>query len=177
MCAKVLAAAALALFASSCALVGNVKPVDEKSETYQVADLSQGMGEWAKLPPQAGGSSDTSTSDVAYQSQKTASIISLNSACRPTFETEHRDLKTFTNLLFLGISDVTQRDERDLTVESQPALETTLKGKLNNEEMMLRTVVLRRGDCVYDLMYVARPEHFAENEADFSRFVDSLKLR
>jgi hypothetical protein len=43
--------------------------------------------------------------------------------------------------------------------------------------MMLRTFVLRRGDCVYDLMYVARPDRFAENEQDFSRFADSLKLK
>jgi hypothetical protein len=174
---KLLVAAALALFASGCAIVGNVTPVDEKSETYQVVDLSKGSSEWSKLPPQAGASSDTSSSDVAYQSQKTASIVSLNSACRPTFETEHRDLKTFTNLLFLGISDITQRDEREFKLQGLPALETTLKGRLNNEEMMLRTVVLRRGECVYDLMFVARPEHFAENETDFAHFVDSLKLR
>jgi hypothetical protein len=174
---RLLAVFALLLLAPGCALVGNVKPIDEKSETYQVDDLSKGLGDWTKLPPQSGGSSDSSSSDVAFQSQKTASIISLNSACRPSFETEHRDLKTFTNLLFLGISEVTQRNERDLTLQSVPALETTLKGKLNDEEMMLRTVVLQRGECVYDLMYVSRPEHFAENEADFSRFVDSLKLR
>jgi hypothetical protein len=43
--------------------------------------------------------------------------------------------------------------------------------------MKLRTVVLRRGSCVYDLMYVARPEHFKDNEPDFAHFIASLKLK
>lgn len=164
---------------SSCGtLIGNVKPVVEKSQSYGVLDLSKANPDWKKLPAQsqnAAGNPDLP--DVAYQSEKTASIISLDSACRPTFATENRDLHAFTEQLLLGISDVTHRDETATTLQGAPALETTIEGKLNGENMALKAVVIHRAECVYDLMYVARPDHFAENEGDFSQFVASLRLK
>jgi hypothetical protein len=166
-------------------LVGNVKPVDEKSDSYGVADLSrESPDRWQRLSATAEGvdAKDPAISvaevpDVAFQSKATSSIISLNSACRSGGETEERDLKGFTNLLFLGISDVSFREESELKLQRGPALETTIQGKLNGEPMKLRTVVLRRGDCLYDLMYVARPDQFPANETDFSHFIASLRLR
>lgn len=160
-------------------LIGNIKPVDEKSDAYGVADLSKETPGWTKLDAAVRDSEDTSSdiSDVAYQSQKTSSIISLNSACRPNTEKNPKTLKEFTNLLLLGISDVSLREEKDLTLQDSPALQTTIRGKLNGEEMMLQTVVLRRRSCVYDLMYVARPEYFAENEPTFAHFIASLRVK
>jgi hypothetical protein len=162
---------------SGCALVGNVRPVDEKSQSYAIADLSKQDPDWKRLPASGTDSGDGAASDVNYQSQKTASIVSLNSSCRPSFATESRDLRGFSEQLLLGISEVTQREEENLAVEGSPALQTTVFGKLNGEPVALRTVVVHRGSCVYDLMYVARPERFKEKEADFSRFVRSLRLK
>jgi hypothetical protein len=171
-------------------LLGTVKPVDEKSEAYGVMDLSKESGDWQKLDPaEAGaesresgeaseaGEEKTEISDVAYQNRKNASIISLNSACRPSAGTSGQDLQSLTNLLFLGISDISLREEREITVQGISALQTTIQGKMNGENMMLRTVIIRRGLCVYDLMYVSRPRYFAGNEPDFSRFVSSLRLK
>ena len=75
------------------------------------------------------------------------------------------------------MNDITLHKENPLTVQNVPALETTIRGKLNGESTQIRTVVLRRATCIYDLVYLARPEKFAENEADFSRFVASLRLK
>lgn len=162
-------------------LIGSVKPVDEKSETYGVLDLSRENPDWVRLKEtrkaEPAETTEAEISDVSFQSKKTASIISLNSACRPTYETSEQDLKAFTNQLLLGISDITLRAEKYLTVQKTPALETTLQGTLNGESMVLKTVVLRRGPCIYDLMYVARPQYFNENERDFAHFVASLRLK
>src|SRR5262249_5978136 len=124
----------------------------------------------------------TEVSDVAYQSKKTASVISLNSACRPSnIKPENKsveaDLRSLTDVLLLGAHDVTLRDEREATVQGTPALQTTMRGSMNGEEVMIRTVVLRRKTCIYDLVYVARPNTFATNEQDFSHFVSSLRLK
>lgn len=187
------AVAAALVFGAACStLIGNVKPVDEKSETYGVADLARENSDWIKLSAAEQGlqnskdpreSSDSQEiPDIAFQSKQTASIISLNSACRPNTpenieKSDVEELRNFSQQLLLGISDVTQRDEKVMTVQKSPALETTIQGKLNGEAMMLRTVVLRRARCVYDLMYVARPERFSKQESDFSHFVASLKLK
>ena len=158
-------------------LLGNIKPADEKSEGYGIMDLAQRNPDWKKLPSSKEATNDAAASDVAYQSATTSSVISLNSACRPTIATEERDLKAYTDQLFLGIREVTHREEKSSVVQGVPALETTLTGKVDGEMTEIRSVVVRRGECVYDLMYVARPEHFPANEADFAQFVASLKLR
>ncbi|MEK6706237.1 MAG: hypothetical protein AABZ06_10655 [Bdellovibrionota bacterium] len=165
-------------------LIGNVKPVDEKSETYGIADLSRDDPDWDKLDQPANSSEDSNpsssdVSDVVFQSKKTASIISLNSACRPTHgnpQTED-DLRKITNQLFLGVSNITMREEKELTVSSSPALQTTIHGKMNGELMKLRSVVLRKNHCVYDLMYIARPNSFTEKEQSFDKFAASLRLK
>jgi hypothetical protein len=153
-------------------LVGNVRPVDEKSQTYGVADLSKANADWMKLDAKMLGAeknedaatTSTEISDVAFQSKGTASIISMNSACRKGNEYENKGLRSLTEVLLLGASDVTQRDEENLTIQENPALQTTLEGKINGERVKIRTVVLKRGTCVYDLVYVARPDNFEAHE-------------
>lgn len=167
-------------------LVGNVKPEDEKSESYGVADLSKTNSDWTKLDPKSFGeispqqdaaTTSTEVSDVAFQSRSTASIISLNSACRNGNGYEDKDLRSLTSVLLLGASDVTHRDESDMSVSGTPGLQTTILGRINGEQVMLRTVVLKRKTCVYDLVYVARPQTFQTHEEDFSHFVASLRLK
>lgn len=158
-------------------LIGNVKPVDEKSESYGVMDLTKGNPDWIKLDPKSGDINSTEIEDVAFQSKSTAAIVSLNSACRDSKEYENKDLRSLTNVLLLGAADVTLRDEKELTVSGNPALQTTIEGKINSEKIMLRTVVIKRRTCVYDLVYVARPQTFDAHVEDFSHFVASLRLK
>ncbi|OFZ83608.1 MAG: hypothetical protein A3K03_09570 [Bdellovibrionales bacterium RIFOXYD1_FULL_44_7] len=172
------------LLSSGCGvLIGNVKPVDEKSEEYYVTDLSKSNNDWVKLDPastsekQRENNESTEISDVTFQSKSTASIISLNSACRPNLQKQKHDLREFTRELLFGISDITRRTEKETSVSGETALETTVRGKLNTEPMMLRTVILQHRKCVYDLMYIARPNFFKKHLDDFSRFVASLKLK
>lgn len=179
----------LPLVLLSCStLVGNVKPVDEKSTSYWVTDLSaEAPRTWMKLDSKAVAEAgeavnpeseafSNEVSDLAFQSKKTAAIISLNSACRKGRE-DQVNLQTFSHELILGIHSVKDRDEKPIEVAGQKALQATVEGRMAGEETKIRTVVLQKRECVYDLMYIARPERFSAHEADFSRFVSSLQLR
>ena len=171
-------------FTSCSTLVGNVKPVDQKSRSYLVTEL-QG-DPWVKLDPaslvsetKVDTKSDTYSSeitDLTFQSNKTAAIISLNSACRKGRK-EEANLKLVTHELLLGITDVTLRADKETKIENTPALITTIQGNLGGQTTKIRTVVLSRGECTYDLMYVSSPDRFTIHEEDFNRFVSSLKLR
>lgn len=175
-----------ALSFSGCGLlIGNIRPVDQKSDQYGVTDLSKEPSSvWTRLAPAESGvdardpeATATEVSDVAYQAKTSPSIVALNSACRPSVESQDKSLQELTRELLLGISEVAQRVERELTIQASPALETTLQGKMNDKAIAVRTVVLRRGSCVYDLLYMAPPTQFADHERDFSRFVASLRLK
>lgn len=162
---------------SGCSLfIGNVKPVEEKSERYDIMDLEKADADWMRLPSQSD-PARTDISDLAFQSKSTASIISLNSACRPSWRGDEPNLQEFSRQLLLGITDQGQRTQDQVDVASVPALRTTVDGKMSGRTVKLQTVVLKKEECVYDLMYVAQPDRFESQNDIFSRFVASLRLK
>lgn len=177
------------LATSSCStIVGTIKPVDEKSEDYSAIDLAREYpGIWKKLEEkqlvprdaEIGSNTDAFSSeitDVAYQSTKTAAIISLNSSCRQGRE-QVINLSPVLRELLLGMTEVEERTEAPMKVSGVPALGSTVEGKMAGERTKIRAVVLSKDECVYDLMYISRPNRFKVHEDDFNRFVSSFKLR
>lgn len=174
-------AVSLTLLQGCGVLVGNVKPLSERSEGYKVEDLSQADKNWVKIKSQDSNSEDdpetvSGVSDAAYQSKTTSSVISINSACRGEGDKQHTSLREFSNLLFLGMTEIKDREEIVKEIQGVPALQTTLKGNMNGQKVTVRAVVLRKKTCIYDLMYIAQPDKFSTQESVFSRFVDSLRL-
>lgn len=176
-------------------LIGSVKPVTEKAKSYRILELSDRDQDWVKLSSAdqvtlKSNRSDEitenddseglqqSTSDLAYQSSSTASIISINSGCRMGWKPEKssENLKSLTDRLVLGFTQISSRSEKKLVVSQVPALETTLKGEIQGQQMILKAVVLVNNGCVYDLMYIAKPDSFFKQEQIFSLFVSSLKV-
>ncbi|MCM0605693.1 MAG: hypothetical protein KA715_06345 [Xanthomonadaceae bacterium] len=166
-------------------LIGNVKPVAEKSETYGILDLTNEDPDWSRVdsvqPQQleSDAKDDGSITDVSFQSKKTASTITLNSTCRDSLRLRSQSLSSYTKSLFLGLSNIDYKEEKETLMIKRgvPALQTTVRGKLNNEPVMLRAIVFKNDNCLYDLLYVARPQFFKTQEAVFKRFSESLTLR
>lgn len=176
---RLVCASLLILSCSSCAvLFGNVKPVTERSEHYEVKKLDIENSPWKKLVGEGDSNAeeDPDHSDIAYQSENTSSIISINSACRSRIANHSKDLKDFTNLLLLGVTDISNREERTYTLSNALALETTLEGNMNRQKTKIQAIVLRKESCIYDLMYISRPHTFNQEIKDFQNFVSSLKL-
>ena len=156
-------------------LFGNVRPLEERSEHYVVNDLSGMDSDWEKIETKKPRDENPQSSDLAYQSRSKASIIAINTACRDTYR--QKDLRSLAQTSFLGITEITSREEKNLMVNGQPALQTTLSGTLNQESMSLRTIVLKQEACFYNLMYVARPQIFPDQEMAFTRFVESFRIK
>ena len=168
---------------SRCSLFfGSIRPVEEKSTTYGILDLSKESSEWVRLDKnrpsdsEAPEHSESAASDIAFQSRKTAAIISLNSACK-NFQAGDQNLKKLTQELLLGISQISFKEEKERTLQNSPALETTIQGVMSGEKMILQTLVIKNADCIYDLIYITRPDTFSENKHDFDRFISSLSLQ
>jgi hypothetical protein len=187
---------------SGCSTIGavlspGIGPVDEKSHSYRVLDLSKDDSDWTKLDPKkvsgddaSSDESSTEISDLAFQSKSTASIITLNSNCRDGGAVDgratERELQDVSRLLLLGFTDITLREEAMLDIQGTSALQTTVKGLLPEDPsrdttkripMMLRAVVLKPKRCTYELVYISIPDHFHKKEEDFNRFVSSLLLK
>ncbi len=191
--AKVLTLASIgALFAllmgcsTGSILVGNVKPVDQKDRAhYSILDLGQNP-KWKKLDTGATFSSDemdastdafsSEAADDAFQHVDTGAVISLNSTCRANRK-EAKNLEPYLKELLLGFTHVVKTEDKKVTVAEHEAIQRTIQGTISGEKTKIRAIVLSREHCVYDLIYIARPDKFDLHVEDFTAFVSSLKLR
>lgn len=158
-------------------LIGNTKPVETKADDYGITDLSANDSKWIKLPSNENDLQSTDISDTAFQARDTGAIISINSACRTQKSPGAISLRESSQLLVMGMTDITYEERKDIAVQNRPALETTIEGKMNAQPTKIRTVVVQKNDCLFDLMYIARPEVFVRHEDEFRRFLLSLRLK
>lgn len=83
-------------------------------------------------------------------------------------------LSALTAQLLMG---TTQRDfvsEEVVPFDGREALHTTLRAKLDGVPMQYDIYVMKKDDCVYDLVYVAEPDRFTAGAPDFERFATGL---
>ncbi len=177
---KSLSLTLLALTLASCSvLVGQVKPVEEKS-----ANSSTGRGAlerhgWKQINLSAESDSTADASDApdaAWQSPKSTAVISLNSVCRKT-QGRGRDLKQITEVLLSQWDNLKLEAERSLTVGGYPAYETIASGDFGSSHRKFETLVVKSPTCVYDLIFVSPPETFDQEVSVFQEFRDSLFLK
>jgi hypothetical protein len=170
-------------------IFGNIKPFEEKSQTYSILDLSKENSDWTRLSrsdkkSEGDSNSDTlsgDSTDVAFVSHASGSTISLNSTCK-NYQTPDKKptLRELSQQLVSGsFAPNTPHwlEEKEMVVQKVQALKTISQGVLNRQNFQIETVVLQFGNCIYDMIYVSRVEKYKQQEKDFSRFVSSLQLR
>lgn len=170
-------------------IFGNIKPFEEKSQRYSIMDISKDNPSWIKLSSaekkaEHGQSHDTlgeDSSDMSFVSKETGSTISLNSACKNYSASDKKPtLRKLTDELLVGTltgQSPSSREENIMLVQNISSLQTITQGVLNGRDFVIETVVLQVGNCIYDLIFVARAEKFKRDEKYFSRFVSSLRFK
>ena len=153
---------------TGCSLfLGNIKPVEEKAGDSKVMNLSSKNPDWVSFESKA---------DAAYRSKRTGSTISMNSSCKSFDSHIKPDLRALTHELMLGITRIKSQKAKNITVQGLPALQTTTEGKVDKDDLIMRTVVVEKGKCVFDFIYISLADQFKTQESDFSDFVQSWKV-
>lgn len=154
-------------------MVGQVNPVDQKSQNVQMVALETIDANWKRIDPAADESSNDSP-DRAWQSVKTASVISFNSVCRGG---NTRPLNEITADLLQQWRGLKNVQEKEITLSGHPALETTADGIYFDRKRSFQTVIVKTPSCVYDLIFLSPTKSFAQDLAVFQAFRDKLILK
>jgi hypothetical protein len=168
--------------ASCSVLVGQVKPVEEKSANSSTGRSVLERHGWKQLNLSAesdtgSGANDTSDSpDAAWQSARSTAVISLNSVCRKD-KGRGRDLKQVTGVLLSQWDNLKVDSERPLTVGGLPAYETIATGDYLSSHRKFQILVVKSPSCIYDLIFVGPLETFDQEVSVFQEFRDSLFLK
>ena len=167
----------IVIFLNGCSvLVGQVRPVDQKAPPIPFKDIALIAPSWKALEIPLRSKNSEDIPDAAWQSGKTAAVISLNSACRQTPD-EHLDLKEVTRGLISQWDNLTINHEEPKILSGFPAWETGATGKYLKRDRKFETVVVKTPRCVYDLVYLSPVESFTEELSVFEQFCDSLNLK
>lgn len=161
-------------------LIGEVKPVDQKANEPKLIEIQQLDPSWKKLQvkPESGavGSENEDIPDAAWQSTKTAAVISMNSACRQTSDAEP-DIRSIIETITSGWDNLKILNQVDVRVSNFPGIETTAEGMYTDRRRRFQLLVVKSPSCVYDIIYLSPIETFSQDLELFQRFRATLKLK
>lgn len=167
--------AVIILTVSKCSLlIGDISPPTEKSARYTVPRIDLQAPQTWKLQSRH---SELNQADWIFNHRLLNSHISVTSSCRPRVETSERNLRDYRKELLIGFNRHTILSESETPMQNQRArLVTTVSAVQSSVSLTLKIVQILEDDCLYDLVYLSRPEDFARHEADFDRFTQQFKV-
>jgi hypothetical protein len=113
----------------------------------------------------------SSDADVAFYDPELDAIIMVNSEC----PAEHdAPLKVAANTLLLGFTERETLKEEVVPLAGREALHRRLRAKLDGVPLTLDLFVVKKDDCLYDLVYLAPPDTAGRGVADFGRLVSGF---
>ena len=91
-------------------------------------------------------------------------------------EPARRDVTVLARRLFLGLRERAVLENGAATVGDMPAVRAVMDARVGgrDERVRLEAYVVKDARCVYDLVYVAPADGFAEGRPAFQRFVESF---
>lgn len=136
---------------------------EERAGVWHAAHTSYRLGalggHWQRHPSDA---------DLSFYDPDLDAMIMVNSEC----PAEHdAPLKVAANTLLLGFTDRELLVDEPIEVGGREGLHRRLRAKLDGAPLMLDLVVLKKDECLYDLVYLAPPATAGRGEPDFLRLV------
>jgi hypothetical protein len=97
-----------------------------------------------------------------------------NAVCDPAVA--RRGWEVLAQHLLIGMRDREAMEAGEVPVNGRVASHRVLEGRMRqtDERVRIESYTLKSDRCVYDLLYVARPEDFDAWRGDFQRFVQSF---
>jgi hypothetical protein len=136
----------------------------EKEETtYIIGSLPD---TWKKLAIKGG--------DLAFLNPEDNSTVTVNSTCDKN--KIKYNLKALSNTLLIGIDDKKLIESSERTVSGEVSLQRIYEGNLSGVPIKISTVVVKKGDCIYDMSYSSARDNFENWFGEFNEFVSRFKI-
>jgi hypothetical protein len=115
---------------------------------------------------------DVGSADLAFRDDARSGSTLFDVRCGQ--RDDDAPLSTLTEHLIMGTTERAFDTEEVVPFDRREAMHTVLHAKLDGVPMEYDIYVMKKDGCLYDLVYVAPPERFAEGAADFERFALGL---
>jgi hypothetical protein len=112
---------------------------------------------------------------LAFDDSANSATIAVNGRCDR--DGEDVPLRSLTQHLFIDFTDRDIHSEDVVPFDGREAMRTDVSAKLDGVERHLVVWVMKKDKCVYDLMYLARPDRFAAGVGTFDAWVKGFSAR
>ena len=114
-----------------------------------------------------------SRADLALSRQGAPGGMLVNATCEG--REPRRTLDVLMRHLLFGLKDRRIVERAEVMVNGYPAERALFEGNSDGRTVRGEAYVVKAGECVYDLLYVAPHEFFDQGREDFDRVVQSLR--
>ena len=112
--------------------------------------------------------------DLAFLNPDDNSTVTVNSTCdRNKIK---YSLKALSNTLLIGIDDKQLIESSERKVSGEISLQRIYEGNLSGVPIKISTVVVKKGDCIYDMSYSSARDNFDNWFGEFNEFVSRFKI-
>ena len=115
---------------------------------------------------------DVSDAALAWRDDAHDASVLVNGRCGS--KDDDTPLSALTNHLIMGTTEREFVREDTIPFDGREARHSVLKAKLDGVAMTFDIFVEKKNGCVYDLVYVARPDAFDGGAPEFERFVSGF---
>jgi hypothetical protein len=112
--------------------------------------------------------------DLAFLKSQDNSTITVNSTCDKN--KMKYSLKALSNTLVIGIDDKKLIESSEPKVSGEISLQRIYEGNVSGVPIKISTVVVKKGDCIYDLSYSSARDNFDNWFGEFNEFVSQFKI-
>jgi hypothetical protein len=121
---------------------------------------------WKKVPP--------GSADKAWVNADDSAAIYADSNCGRRYSDE--SLEGMLDHLTAGIAQGDPIDEQQLRLADREALIRIWQASLDGVSLQLGALILKRNDCIYDVLYIAPEASFERNWAEFERVFQGFQV-
>lgn len=129
-----------------------------------------GNGYQVHLPPAPWVPAPLDGSVLAFKAASLGAAMAMDVKCT---QPEEGELLWVANHLFFGLKDKRVQEQQAVHLHDAQGVRSRLVATLDGHPVEVEGVTARRGECLYDFMFVAPPSGFARGRPDFESFVDS----
>jgi hypothetical protein len=78
--------------------------------------------------------------------------------------------------LFFGFKDMEVLHQEPQALDGTPALKTVARARLDAREVQVKSYIVRRDGCIYDMVYFASPQDYSRGEPSFEHMVAGFRF-
>ncbi len=126
-------------------------------------------------PGRAWADAGDKAADFSYWNSEIGATIYGDTHCGDLYD--DAPLTVLANHLFFGFQSVKTLSQEEAKLGDRAAVQRVSTGTLDGKPVQVGVTVVKKGPCVFDMVYIAAPHTYSQASGDYGAFVAGFDVR